>query len=324
MLIVDNISKTYPGESYGAVNEVSFKVGDNEILALVGRSGSGKSTLLQMIAGLMKPDAGEVLFKGETLEDPEEQLIPGHDHIKMVFQDFRLKPNMTIRENVRYKLLHFDQAYQSERTDQLLKLCGLTPFENKKPHELSGGQRQRLSIARALADDPDLLLMDEPFSNLDPLTKEDLLIELADIVKSEALSMIFVSHDTRDALMVADRVAYVSNGRLIQIGTPEQVYKSPANLEVAGFFGRINNVSALTGQESTYVRAEDVVVGRREGFYSNLHLIRSVFVGDRLLCEGTSEGLEQGFFFYVSDKQQIKGKNVLISFLQEDLLFLKD
>ena len=324
MLEVNNISKTYPEESYGAVNDVSFTVGENEILALVGRSGSGKSTLLQMIAGLMKPDRGDILFKGEALENPEEQLIAGHERIKMVFQDFKVKPNMTIEENVKYKLLHFDKVYQQERSTELLQLCGLAEFKDRKPHELSGGQKQRLSIARALADDPDLLLMDEPFSNLDPITKENLLIELVDIVKSEGLSMVFVSHDTRDALMIANRVAYISAGKLIQIETPSGIYNTPIDIEVAGFFGRINDVSALTGERHTYVRAEDIKLGNTGDISASLELVRSVFIGEKILCEGRSDQVDDNYFFYISPSLYLEKGTVDISFLQKDVLLLKE
>lgn len=320
MLEVRNISKTYPGEDYGAVNQVSLDVKENEIVALVGKSGSGKSTMLQIIAGLMKPDSGQVLFKGEPLEDPEEQLIAGHEKIKVVFQDFQLKPNMTVEENVRYKLLQFDKAYQAERTAELLELCNLIEFAKRKPKELSGGQKQRLSIARALADDPELLLMDEPFSNLDPLTKQELLLELVDIVKSEGLALIFVTHDTRDALLVSNSIAFLADGSLIQNDTTQAVYSKPLTLDVARFFGRLNDVSAVLNEPNTYVRAEAFGQGDGFDFSFEVDLVKSIFLGHEYLIEATKEDTENQYFLYNSDEISSETTRLSIGFNAIDVL----
>lgn len=322
MLKVDNISKTYPGERFGALNEISLIVEKNEILALVGKSGSGKSTLLQIISGLMKPDRGRVIFKGQLLENPEEQLIAGHKDIKMVFQDFQVKPNMTVEENINYKLLQFEKDYREQRCDELIEVCNLTNLKSKKPNELSGGQRQRLSIARALADDPELLLMDEPFSNLDPLTKEELLIEVMDIVRHEELSLIFVTHDTRDAMFIADRIAFVSEGSLIQNGTSYEVYKTPKNLQIAQFFGRVNDVSSIVNVKNSFVRAEDMMLVDKAGKL-DLKVVRSIYLGDRYLNEG-HDSKEISYFFYSSVELRISGFRVNLNFLRENVLCLKD
>lgn len=319
MLEVINISKTYPGADLGAVNNVSFKVDDKEILGLVGKSGSGKSTILQIVAGLMKPDGGKVLFNGEQLENPEEQLIAGHKDIKMIFQDFQLKPNMTVEENVRYMLLQFDKAYQLERTNELLTLCGLSAFHKRKPNELSGGQKQRLSIACALAEDPKLLLMDEPFSNLDPLTKEDLLIELVDIVKSEELSLIFVTHDTRDAMFVADNLVFLSEGELAQNDSVNNIYKKPKNLEVAGFFGRMNDVSEVTDVAHTYVRAENLSVSDLPTGLP-LKVLKSIFIGEKYLHECISERSGKYFFLYSHHNSLSEGDVIHVQFQDNEIL----
>ncbi|WP_305983149.1 ABC transporter ATP-binding protein [Roseivirga thermotolerans] len=291
MLKITHLHKKYPGESLGAVVDVSFEMSGQEVLAIVGRSGSGKSTLLRMIAGLAKPDSGTIAFRGEPLKDPEEQLIAGHDKIKMVFQDFQVKPNMTVAENVRYKLLHFTGQFQQERTNELLEMCGLVSLASKMPHELSGGQQQRLSLARALADDPELLVMDEPFSNLDPIIKQDLLLELTDIVRKEGIGLILVSHDVQDALLIADRIAYLEDGKLLQMDSPKVIYRHPATLAIAQFFGRVNNVSALMNKKNTFVRAEDVHV-HVEGASQALSITAMVqscrFLGSRYLVTAQS------------------------------------
>ena len=293
MLEVHHLHKKYPGEHYGAVVDVSFELSKGEILAVVGRSGSGKSSLLRMLAGLMKPDSGEILFNNEPLKNPEEQLVAGHDQIKMVFQDFQVKANMTVVENIRYKLLHFNKEYQKERCEELLELCGLVSLADKKPHELSGGQQQRLSLARALADDPELLLMDEPFSNLDPLIKEDLMLELVQIVKSENLSLILVSHDVRDAMLIADQIAFIEQGTILQLDTPTEIYNRPKTLEVAQFFGRVNELKFK--QKQIFVRAEHLKEGLLENSF-NLKVIQSIFMGAYHLNYGISDENERVVF----------------------------
>lgn len=319
MLEVVDIAKTYPGADLGAVSYVSFKVRDNEVLALVGKSGSGKSTVLQIVAGLMRPDSGHVMFGGEVLENPEEQLIAGHKDIKMVFQDFQLKPNMTVSENVRYMLLQFDKDFQRDRTLELLDLCGIAELGNRKPSELSGGQRQRLSIACALAEEPKLLLMDEPFSNLDPITKQGLLIELVDIIKSEELSLIFVTHDTRDAMLVADKIAFLSGGELTQNDTVINIYQKPLTIEVAGFFGRINDVSEVTSSQNTYVRAEKMLV-TNDTLGLRVKLIKSIFQGQNYLHECQSEKSGKHFFLYSSDKLTDQKNGIHLQFSPQDVL----
>ena len=240
MLQVRDISKTYPGENLGAVNDASFSVAKGEIVSIIGPSGCGKTTLLRILAGLMKPDKGSVSINGELLLNPEEQLIAGHPAIKMVFQNYDLMPNMTVEENIAYMLLDYDASYKEEKTAQLLVLCGLEQFKKRKPRALSGGQQQRLSLARALADEPDLLLMDEPFSNIDPISKRNLLLEIERITKELEVAIVFVSHDTQDALMISDKIGFMEEGQLLQIDTPEALYKDPKSLSLAKFFGILN------------------------------------------------------------------------------------
>ncbi len=317
MLKVEKVHKKYSGEDYAAVIDLSFQLDDCEILTIVGRSGSGKSTLLRMIAGLMKPDAGSISFNGVLLENPDEQLIAGHEKIKMVFQDFQVKPNMTVAENIKYKLLHFNKEFQDERTEELLELCGLLNFADKKPHELSGGQKQRLSLARALADDPELLLMDEPFSNLDPIIKEDLLIELTQIVRKEGIGLILVSHDTHDAMLISDRIAYIEDGELIQIGSPEVVYKQPSNFSIAHFFGRINNISDMVKTPNSFVRAEDIIIGESD-FNFEVRIVNCRFLGKRYLIQALVNN-STPVMFYSSSEIEAK-KLVDIGFQNSSVL----
>lgn len=242
-LEVKNILKTYPKNEKPALKGLAFSMKAGEIISFVGPSGSGKSTLLKLIGGLISQDEGEVLFKGKALAKPEDQLIAGEAGIKMVFQDLRLMPNHSVEENVKYPLLTYTADYQKERTEELLSICGLLNFRKRLPRELSGGQQQRLAFAKTLAEDPELLLMDEPFSNLDPLVKEDLIIEVTEIVKNQGLSLIMVTHDTQDALMISDRVGMIKHGILVQMDTPEHLYFKPKDLKIGEFFGTVNAFS---------------------------------------------------------------------------------
>lgn len=293
MLEVRNISKKYPGESLGAVNDVTFQIEKGSIQSFVGRSGSGKTTLLRMLAGLMKPDSGEILYDGVPYENPEEQLISGHPKVKLVFQDYQLKPNMTVAENIRYQLMLYDEDYQQERTQELLMLCGLASMAQKKPNELSGGQQQRLSLARALSEDPEALLMDEPFSSLDPMTKDSLILDLIKIVKAEGIILVLVTHDTQDALQLSDRIGFITRGELVQNDQPKLIYNQPVNLEVAEFFGPVNKIKLEN--EDFLFRPEQLKQKKEEGELKlELHVEKSIYSGfhykvyarhnDELLC----------------------------------------
>lgn len=320
MLKVQNLYKSYPEENLGAVIDVSFELDRGEVLSIVGKSGSGKSTLLRMLAGLMRPDEGEILFAGEQLENPEEQLIPGHEKIRMVFQDFKVKPNMSVLENIRYELLQYTEKYKNERSKELLNLCNLSQFAHKKPHELSGGQQQRLSMARALAHDPELLLMDEPFSNLDPPQKVSLMEEVVETIKSQDLSVILVSHDTQDALLYSDRIAFMDDGRMVQIEKPEIIYSKPMNLKVAQFFGRINIFK--WEDRSVCLRVEDIHISKNDQSIE-VKVLSSHFFGEKYLNKGTS-ALNETIYFYSAQRQKLAQKVYLAFEMSDELHFLAD
>jgi iron(III) transport system ATP-binding protein len=312
MLKLDSVSKKYPGEQLGAVINASFELTKGEILSIVGKSGSGKTTLLRMIAGLIKPDKGKVLFDGVELDDPTEQLIAGHRDIKLVFQDFQLKQNMTVAENVNYQLLHYDRIFQEERTRELLHLCKLELFSHKMPHELSGGQQQRLALARALSEDPKLLLMDEPFSSLDPITKRALIKDLIEIVAHEEISLILVTHDIQDTLQLSDQIVFISEGQVLQIGQPSQLYKYPNNLEVAMFFGSLNQV-----KDNCYLRSEDLYLSEADTSEITATITHSNFNGQRYYNYGWQENMERSFY---SSHQLIQGQKYCLSYTASDLI----
>ena len=314
MLEVKNISRKYPGEALGAVIEASITLEKGEILSIVGKSGSGKTTMLRMVAGLMKPDSGEVWFMDKKLQNPENQLITGNKYIKLVFQDFQLKPNMTVAENIKYQLLHYHEDFQEERTLQLLALCKLEELANKKLHEISGGQKQRLALARALSEDPKLLLMDEPFSSLDPMTKRTLIFDLIDIIKQQEISLILVTHDTQDALQLSDRLAFIDKGRIIQVGSPEELYSKPVNLEITQFFGPVNKLSLKLQH---YIRAEYLTLTEVGKEQLIVEVASSRFNGKEFINHGYEKGLERWFY---TDKRLGVGEVCYLSYQSSKVL----
>ena len=243
MLTVKNISKTYPNLETPAAEGVSFTLGQKKILSIFGKSGSGKTTLLKIIAGLLQPDIGSVSLSGEVIKGPEEKLVPGHEEIKVVFQDFQLKHKMTVRENIDYTLLAYEKVYRNYRLQKVLSMCLLNDIENQFIEELSGGQKQRVAIARALSNEPQLLLMDEPFSNLDLIAKSQLRKAIKNIISESKSSVIFVSHDPEEVLAISDEIIILDRGKVIQCGSPVDIYTKPMNLTVAEMFSKLNKIS---------------------------------------------------------------------------------
>lgn len=219
------------------------------MLGLVGESGSGKTTLLRLIAGLEDADKGTMRLKGEVITGPSRHLVPGHPQIRLVHQDFQLSPNISVRENIAYALRTYQADYRASRLHQVLQLCELTALQHKLPRQLSGGEMQRVALAAALADEPELLLLDEPFSNVDAVRRQTLRHEITDILRRSRTTAIFVTHDTAEALALSDKVAVLQNGAIVQIDTPQQVYSKPVSPYVAGLFGCANIIRAGKLQE---------------------------------------------------------------------------
>jgi iron(III) transport system ATP-binding protein len=240
LLTIRNLSKKYSGQKNPALDNISLELNEEEILVVVGENGAGKTTFLKLINGLEDPDSGEILFRGEKVKGPSSNLVPGHQQIKMLYQEFNLLPHHTISENIGYNIRFYSDDDQSSIIGDLVKLCRLEGLENKLPAELSGGQQQRVALAKAIADDPLLILMDEPFSNLDLFLRDEIKKKVIRRLKAEGSSAIIVTHDLRDALSLSDRIAVLQNGKLLQIDEPKKVYEKPVNEYVAYLFGKVN------------------------------------------------------------------------------------
>jgi iron(III) transport system ATP-binding protein len=221
-----------------AVRNIRLQIEAGELFFLLGPSGCGKSTLLRMIAGLIEPTAGRILFNDRDVTS----LGTEQRNAVMCFQSYALWPHMTVRQNVAFGLdvRGMGWADQDQRIDEVLRMVQLSALAGRKPNQLSGGQQQRVALARALAVRPDCLLLDEPLSNLDAQLRQEMRGEIRRICKSAGLTTIYVTHDQREALSVADRIGIMQNGELVQVGTPTELYHRPINSFVAGFIGQTN------------------------------------------------------------------------------------
>jgi sulfate/thiosulfate transport system ATP-binding protein len=270
---VRNIVKKFG--AFAALDEVDLKVGDGELLALLGPSGSGKTTLLRIIAGLDWPDAGEISFDGE------DALVRGASerHVGFVFQHYALFRHMTVFENVAFGLrvqpraVRKDEARIRARVKELLDLVQLDWLSNRYPNQLSGGQRQRIALARALAIEPRILLLDEPFGALDAKVRKELRQWLRSLHSEIHVTSIFVTHDQEEALEVANRVVVMDKGRIEQTGTPSEVYDNPATAFVHGFIGEsivlpvdVCDGCVRFGGKSLNIAADGVVSGASKLF----------------------------------------------------------
>lgn len=239
-LIVSNLDKSFPPATDKVVDGVSFRVQPGEMFVLLGPSGCGKTTTLRMIGGFAAPDQGEIQLDTQTLSGPTHFLPPNQRDIGFVFQDYALFPHLSVADNIGFGLAHLARSARRETVEQMLTLVGLLPLKERMPQQLSGGEQQRVALARALARNPKLLLLDEPFSNLDELRREQMRTELKQLLKERGISSILVTHHQEEAMMMADRIAIMKQGKIQQIGPPEQLYQHPHNAFVAGFLGRTN------------------------------------------------------------------------------------
>lgn len=240
MLKVQNVTFQY--DTKVVLKNISLELNPGEQLSIIGESGSGKSTLLKIIYGLYHLDKGKLFWGKTPLLGPNYNLVPGEEFIKYVAQDYDLMPFITVEENVGKYLSNFYPRKKRKRIAELLELVGLTAYAKTKSTDLSGGQQQRVAIAKALAQEPKLLLLDEPFSNIDNFKKNSLRRELFSYLKTQNISCITATHDNMDSLAYADKTMVLKEGKTVCIESPKTLYKNPKNKYVASLFGEVNEL----------------------------------------------------------------------------------
>ena len=236
-IVIENCSFVYPSSGIG-VHDVNISAGDGELVAVIGSSGSGKTTMLKLVAGFEQADSGRILINGRDVCGVPARLR----NVGMVFQSYALFPLMTCAENVAYplKIRKVPAAERRRKALDMLERVGLAAFADRLPGSMSGGQQQRVALARALGFSPDILLLDEPLSALDANLRVELRREIRRLQKEQGITALHVTHDQEEALSMADKVALMHHGRLIQIATPQQMYDAPVNRRVAAFVGHAN------------------------------------------------------------------------------------
>ncbi len=245
-IAIRGVSKSFgPGaDRFAAVADLDLEIADNQFVTLLGPSGCGKTTTLRMIAGYMAPDAGTISVDGRLISSPGQVVPPDQRGMGMVFQNYAVWPHKTVFENVVFglKLRKVAAAAARRRVEETLSLVNLTGLEDRYPNELSGGQQQRVALARSLVVEPDILLLDEPLSNLDAKLRERMRVELKQLQRRTGITFVYVTHDQAEALALSDQIAVISDGRLQQFGTPREVYAKPRTRMVADFMGLVNIV----------------------------------------------------------------------------------
>ena len=231
-----------------AVQEISFAAREGEILCLLGPSGCGKTTILRAIAGFEPVRSGQIFLSGQLVSSPDVMIPTENRRVGMVFQEYALFPHLRVQDNIAFGLGHLARSERSARVQEMLRLTGLEGFERRYPHELSGGQQQRVALSRALAQNPVVLLLDEPFSNLDPDMAGRMRQEVHDLLRRTKTTTVLVTHDHDEAFAMADRIAVLNQGRLEQFDTPEMMYHMPATPFVADFVGQADFIPGTVSQ----------------------------------------------------------------------------
>lgn len=293
-LKIENISKIF--EKGRGVKNISFQLEKGELVSFLGPSGCGKTTLLNIIGGFVKNDSGSIYLEDKDITEypPEKR------EIVTVFQNYALFPHMNVVENVKYGLKYrgYNKEEQIKLAKEYLKIVGLEGYEKNSVGELSGGQQQRVALARALVLQPKILLLDEPFSNLDAKLKIAMREEIKELQKRLGISMIFVTHDQEEALSISDRIVVMSNGEIVQIGKPEEIYYSPKNRYVAEFIGKINFL------EIGNKRPEEIKMRRNNS--GDAVILNREFMGATTLF--VVERLEKKIYVTISGEETLKYK----------------
>lgn len=322
MIDCRNLAKSFGNVQ--AVSEISLRLHEQEFLSILGPSGCGKSTLLRLIAGLELPSHGQIFLHGEEISGRKIILPPERRKFGMIFQDFALFPHLSVNDNVGYGAGGSKKEKQ-KRVNELLELVSLSHLAKKMPHQISGGEQQRIALARALAPRPRLILMDEPFSNLDYQLRQHLRRDIREILKHEGVATVLVTHDQADAIIFSDRMLLMQKGRVVQEGTPSEIYQLPKTIWVSSFVGEANhmpvewqndslntplgelNIPSEIGRNALImmVRPEDFKLDPVSADLAN-GIVKSVFFSGSV--QTLDVELKSGSSVHVSDSHQILWK----------------
>lgn len=328
MLKVESLSKSFDKGKSFALKDVSFQLEQGDVYAIVGESGSGKTTLIRLIAGLETPDDGIIIINQKLVSSLNKNVAPEKRNIGFVFQEYALFPHLKLEENILYGISKLKNKKQ--RASEVLELVGLLEMKDRYPHELSGGQQQRVALARALAPSPSLLILDEPFSNLDAMLRTQLRNEVFEIVKKSGVTAIFVTHDTQDALAVADEILILQQGKLVQKDAAANLYSKPSSVYVASLFG--NTIQLSKEIQSAFecplktecchaIRNENIAINDECEYVTNATVLKKTFMGSdtQLYIK-----LDNGEHLTVITKHNQIDERITIGFNSKDVLEFKE
>jgi ABC-type sugar transport system ATPase subunit len=304
-LTVNNLSRKEKDQLI--VDNANFEIKQFQKIAIAGATGSGKTSLLKMIAGLVQPSDGEIRFNNEKVIGPWDQLIPGHKGIAYLSQHFELFNNYWVHE-----ILEIANQLSEEKAKKVYSICRIEHLMNRRTHELSGGEKQRIALARQLSTSPQLLLLDEPFSNLDAVHKSIIKSVIDDIGKQLGITCIMVSHDAQDILSWADSIFIMKDGVIIQHGTPEEVYHQPKDEYCAGLLGEYNLIGL--NNKVAMIRPEQFVIGlpaanavkatvQQFSFFGGHYIIHALMQGEDIKIKTDNRNLDIGQPIYISIKE---------------------
>ncbi|MCT6511924.1 choline ABC transporter ATP-binding protein OpuBA [Bacillus subtilis] len=320
MLTLENVSKTYKGGKK-AVNNVNLKIAKGEFICFIGPSGCGKTTTMKMINRLIEPSAGKIFIDGENIMDQDP--VELRRKIGYVIQQIGLFPHMTIQQNISLvpKLLKWPEQQRKERARELLKLVDMGPeYVDRYPHELSGGQQQRIGVLRALAAEPPLILMDEPFGALDPITRDSLQEEFKKLQKTLHKTIVFVTHDMDEAIKLADRIVILKAGEIVQVGTPDDILRNPADEFVEEFIGKerlIQSSSPDVERVDQIMNTQPVTITADKTLSEAIQLMRQERVDSLLVVD--DKHVLQGYADVEIIDQCRKKANLIGEVLHEDI-----
>ena len=307
-LKVSNLKKIYEKDE-PIIKSLNFSVDKGEIISFIGESGSGKTTFLRCLAGLEEVTSGKIELNGKILND-SNTLIQSHKRkIGFVFQDYPLFPHLNVTENI---VLNLEKKYRSS-LENILDLTNLNFLKKRYPHELSGGEQQRVAIARAIIREPDLLLLDEPFSNLDSAIKSQIKTEIKRIVKDLNITTILVTHDIKDSLEISDRILIFKAGVLQQYDTPSDVYCKPANCYCAEMLGKLNPI--VENHKNLFIRPESVNIVQNSDHEGTV--VKSIFSGKEFLLKVL---VGDNYWNLYSKNSYKSGCKIYLDFNKEDLI----